>query len=332
MPMPPISPVLSHRLVGSMLGLAVGDAQGAPHEGGLLERWLWRCMGRTRTGHMRYTDDTQMCRDLTEALLHHHGFIADAVAHRFAHSYRWSRGYGPGAAQVLKRIRRGQPWQQARLQVFPNGSWGNGGAMRAPVAAWWTAADGAAATAALARAQAAITHAHALALDGAALIAVAVHMALRADLAMWNPVHWLVQVAQHANLQATDAWHARLTQSMAWLQAPKSTAPCAQEVAQQLGNGIAAVDSCVTALYIAARFATHDFDAMLRFVQQMGGDVDTIAAMAGSVYGALRGIDALPAHAIAQLEDAPALRQLAEQLESRHPTQAQSTFSARQSM
>ena len=300
MPMPPISPVLSHRLVGSMLGLAVGDAQGAPHEGGLLERWLWRCMGRTRTGHMRYTDDTQMCRDLTEALLHHHGFIADAVAHRFAHSYRWSRGYGPGAAQVL--------------------------------AAWWTAADGAAATVALARAQAAITHAHALALDGAALIAVAVHLALRADLATWNPVQWLVQVAQHADLQAADAWHARLTQSMAWLQAPESTAPCAQEVAQQLGNGIAAVDSCVTALYIAARFATHDFDAMLRFTQQIGGDVDTIAAMAGSVYGALRGIDALPAHAIAQLEDAPALRQLAEQLESRHPTQAQSTFSARQSM
>ena len=81
-----------------MLGLAVGDALGAPHEGGMLERWLWHCLGRTRTGHMRYTDDTQMCRDLTEALLHHHGFIADAVAHREAASRAIESIGGDGGA------------------------------------------------------------------------------------------------------------------------------------------------------------------------------------------------------------------------------------------
>lgn len=41
------------------------------------------------------------------------------------------RGYGPGAAKVLKHIAAGMPWQQARLQVYAQGSWGNGGAMRA---------------------------------------------------------------------------------------------------------------------------------------------------------------------------------------------------------
>jgi hypothetical protein len=39
-----------------MLGLATGDVLGAPHEGGLLERLLWRVIGRQAysidsTGH-----------------------------------------------------------------------------------------------------------------------------------------------------------------------------------------------------------------------------------------------------------------------------------------
>jgi ADP-ribosylglycohydrolase len=58
------------------------------------------------------------------------------MAHRFARSYRWSRGYGPGAARLLKRIARGQDWESASVSVYPSGSYGNGGAMRAPPSIW----------------------------------------------------------------------------------------------------------------------------------------------------------------------------------------------------
>src|SRR5262245_60917608 len=101
------------RFSGCILGLATGDALGAPDEGGPLERMLWRLIGRTRDGHVRWTDDTQMARDLAESLLEKNGVDSEAIARRFAASYRWSRGYGPGVARVLKRIRRGEPWETA---------------------------------------------------------------------------------------------------------------------------------------------------------------------------------------------------------------------------
>ncbi|MFT5680140.1 MAG: poly(ADP-ribose) glycohydrolase ARH3, partial [Myxococcota bacterium] len=66
------------------------------------------------------------------------------------------------------------------------------------------------------------------------------------------------------------------------------------DVVDTLGNGITALTSCATALYVALRFRTVAFDTMLRFVIDCGGDVDTIAAMAGAMWGAARGYDALP--------------------------------------
>jgi poly(ADP-ribose) glycohydrolase ARH3 len=78
---------------GALLGLALSDALGAPHEGGILERTLWRLIGRTPDGRMRWTDDTQMSLDLGESLVAHRGFHADDVARRFALGYRWDRGF-----------------------------------------------------------------------------------------------------------------------------------------------------------------------------------------------------------------------------------------------
>lgn len=123
------------RFAGCLLGLATGDALGAPFEGGPLERLVWRMIGKTSNGCLRWTDDTQMALDLAESLLIEDGVHPDALAKRFAASYRWSRGYGPGAARVLKRIRRGEPWQEASKAVYAEGSYGNGAAMRAPVLA-----------------------------------------------------------------------------------------------------------------------------------------------------------------------------------------------------
>src|SRR5688572_28463619 len=103
--------------VGSMLGLALGDASGAPFEGGLLERALWRWMGTTPVGKARWTDDTQMALDVAETLVACGDVDQDDLAGRFAKSYHWTRGYGPGAARVLKLIRRGNHWRTANTRV-----------------------------------------------------------------------------------------------------------------------------------------------------------------------------------------------------------------------
>ncbi len=53
------------RIIGSVLALALGDAFGAPYEGGILERAVWALIGR-RNGKRRWTDDTQMTIDVIE--------------------------------------------------------------------------------------------------------------------------------------------------------------------------------------------------------------------------------------------------------------------------
>ncbi len=88
------SDVRTHRITGSLLGLAIGDAFGAPYEGGFLERAVWALIG-TRNGKRRWTDDTQMTIDVIESLVEYGGVNQEDLARRFAESYRWSSGYGP---------------------------------------------------------------------------------------------------------------------------------------------------------------------------------------------------------------------------------------------
>lgn len=286
---------------GCLLGLALGDALGAPYEGGPAERLLWRLIGRTAQGEMRWTDDTQMSIDVAESLIASGHLEADDLARRLARGYRWSRGYGPGAAKLLKRIARGQDWQTASRSVYRDGSFGNGGAMRSPIVALWCAGQPAVLIDA-ARLAARVTHAHPLGVEGAVLVAHATALALHGT----APVEWL---DASARLATGEPFSRRLSLASRWLRS--HAAPEPREVARQLGNGVAAAESCVTALYVAARFVESPFEDMLRFVAQGGGDVDTIGAMAGALWGAARGRAGLPAEAIAKLEQKDRLIMLA---------------------
>lgn len=113
-----------------------------------------------------------MTLDLATSYLEQDGLDQDHLARQLANSYRWSRGYGPGASRLLKRIRRGARWQDAARSVYPEGSLGNGAAMRAPVLAMLLPGDAEARDEA-ARRSAEVTHAHPLGIDGAVIIAAA---------------------------------------------------------------------------------------------------------------------------------------------------------------
>jgi len=291
------------RYRGCLLGLALGDAGGAPHEGGPLERLAWRLLGRTRDGHRRYTDDTAMALELAQSLVARQGLDPDDAARRHAAGYRWSRGYGPGAAKVLKAIRAGQPWPEASRRVYPQGSFGNGGAMRAAVIGLYCPQD-AERRAELADAAARITHAHPLGRDGARAMAEAVALAL-------------VDTDADALLDAVGArigpdWQPRLGCARDWL--ARDQRPQPREIRQRLGNGIAALASVVTALYLALAYRDSDFDELLAAAIALGGDVDTIASMAGAIWGARRGADALPVSALETLEAAEAIAATADAL------------------
>lgn len=286
--------------VGCLLGLALGDALGAPFEGGPLERTLWRFIGKTGEGFARWTDDTQMSLDLAESLAACGTLDPDDLAQRFAASYRWSRGYGPGAARILRQIRDGMDWRVANRSAFPEGSFGNGAAMRAPVVGLFCARD-LDRVDELARASALITHAHPLGQEAAVLIARATALAINGcdSSEILDALH---ARAEHPQFRE------RLDVARTWLHSPLAHP---SDVRLRLGNGIAATESCVTALYVALRFLDAPFGDMLSYVATCRGDVDTIGAMAGAIWGSRNGDGALPPAALANLEDADRIRKVA---------------------
>jgi len=295
------------RFAGSLLGLALGDALGAPHEGGVLERLVWRLIGTTKTGRMRWTDDTRMAIDAAESLVDRGRIDPDDLALRFARSYRWSRGYGPGAARVLKRIRRGEDWRVANRAAYPEGSFGNGGAMRVPVVGLFYAERPDERVEA-ARESARVTHAHPLGIEGAVLLAVATAGALRSDTAL--------DILENSGACCeAEPFRSRLDLAASWLRSEDGPEP--GEVARRLGNGIAAAESCATALYAALRFLERPFGEMMAFIVRLRGDVDTIGAMAGAVWGAARGVTNLPEEHLDRLEDRERLESLAHALHDR---------------
>jgi ADP-ribosylglycohydrolase len=292
---------------GCLLGLALGDALGAPFEGGFLERLVWRMIGTTRRGEMRWTDDTQMTIDLVESYLAQGKVDQDDLARRFAQSYRWSRGYGPAAAKTLKRIARGVEWHTANRAVYRDGSYGNGAAMRSPILGL-ILANRTDQLMEATRHTAVITHAHPLAIEGAILLAlVTERVVLGCDRREVIP-HVLTRCSQ-------SEIRSRLEVAQRWLESHGDVPRT--EVTQRLGFGIAAHESCATAVYLSLRFLDQPFLEMQQFIAGCRGDVDTIGAMSGAIWGAANGYAKLPAESLAKLEQRDRLEKLADALYQR---------------
>jgi poly(ADP-ribose) glycohydrolase ARH3 len=285
---------------GCLLGLAFGDALGAPYEGGWLERAAWRLLGKTK-GRMRYTDDTQMSLDLIHSKMEHGAVQQDRLASQFASSYRWSRGYGPGAAKLLKRIRRGADWRQANRSQFSDGSYGNGAAMRSAVLALFYAEQHALRVAVEQASE--ITHAHPEAIEGAQLIALATSLSLHKE-----SIDEILPVLQEAcDLQV---FKDQLMQMTSLFYDGKFSFPV---ITSRFGNGMAARRSCVSAIGFALLFRDQPYTDMLKAIRQGGGDVDTIGAMAGAIWGARNGFSAITGVSLKTIESGEAMLALADQ-------------------
>ena len=285
-------PDLCDRYAASMLGLALGDALGAPAEGGILERAAWRVVVLARGGDLTWTDDTQMAIGLAESLLSCEGLDADRLAFLWAESIQPWRGYGPGARKLLARIAGGESWREANRAIFPDGSFGNGAAMRAaPLGLYYLdrpdllpkAADRAAE----------ITHAHPIGREGGVLIARATALALDESC---EAVEFLERLAAESTL---TEYRERLEVARRWVDAP----PPLAEVRDRLGHSVRADESVVTAIHLFVRHENDDIEALVGSCVELGGDVDTIAAMAGALLGARRGSSVLSESLLERLEE-----------------------------
>ena len=289
---------LEERFVGCMLGLALGDALGAPHEGGPVERLAWRLICLPSGGLLRWTDDTQMSMGLAESLLEVGGLDCGHAARVWARKLEVLRGYGPSTRRILCAVRAGRPWQEACRSVFPQGSLGNGAAMRsAPLGLFFHRDPKALADAAARAAQ--VTHAHPLGIAGGVLMARAAAAALEPKFA---PRRFLEALL--AEVQAEE-FRGRLRRAADWA----GCEPPAAEVRRVLGSGVRAHESAVTALHVFCRHPA-DFAAMAEFSLSLGGDADTILSMAGGLFGARNGAGALPQDLLSRLEAREELERL----------------------
>jgi poly(ADP-ribose) glycohydrolase ARH3 len=217
------------------------------------------------------------------------------------------RGYGPGARHLLELIREGEDWRTANQAVFPEGSFGNGAAMRAaPLGLFYHRDVGELLQATELASR--ITHAHPLGIEGGTLIARAVALALQ-DLR--EPEEFLAELGRSCK---HDEYRGRLRVAHGFL----DQEPDLRTVRKKLGRSVLAHESAVTAVYAFCRFPG-DYAAMVEYVIQLGGDTDTIGAMAGGIFGALNGPTALPADTLEHLEQRREIEELARRLHGALP-------------
>ncbi len=273
---------LEDRFAGSLLGLALGDALGAPHEGGPAGQAVWWLLGLGKGDLLRWTDDTEMAMGLAESLIENRGLDADRLARAWADRVDWKRGYGSGTRNLLGLIREGADWRAANRAIIPEGSFGNGASMRAAPLGLFFHRDPGELTLA-AELASSITHAHPLGIEGGLLIARATAMALRGGV----DTVLLREGARTAEF--------RDLLSLAREELDR------KEVRRRLGAGVEAHRSAVTAVHLANRF--REFMPMIEFTISLGGDTDTIGAMAGGIFGARHGTKALPLDALDRLEE-----------------------------
>ncbi|OWK40240.1 ADP-ribosylglycohydrolase family protein [Fimbriiglobus ruber] len=236
-----------------------------------------------------YTDDTQMAIGVAETLVEHGRIVEDALCRAFVANYVSSRGYARGARMVLNAMEEGRDYRRLAEEYFPGGSFGNGAAMRvAPVGLLFR--DDYRRLKAEARAQSTPTHTHPLGIEGAHLLALAV--------ALCTQVAAFDRVAFFAELVAACE-SAEFRDQIRLAEQSRTVADLAA-----LGNQITALHSVPTAI---ASFALtpESFAETIGNVILLGGDTDTLAAMAGALSGAYLGASRLPPRLVLLLEASP---------------------------
>lgn len=267
-----------------ILAGALGDAWGGPYEG---------ATGPVQPifpASPRLSDDTWLTLATCEAIVLSQGRVQpEQIAERFRHWFESGRLVGVGAAtlKALRDLAAGAHWALAGARgEFAAGS---GAAMRAaPLSFFLNPAIEA--DRRLLRDASRITHHSDEAYSGALAVSVALHLCLARGAV---PRDLLALVA--AEMPDT-AVNDRLLELADYRQSPR-------DAAAQLGCSGHVVDAVPLALFIAATTAGETMKAVISTAVSLGGDTDTIAAIAAQLAAA--GGQPPPSELLAKLPELP---------------------------
>jgi poly(ADP-ribose) glycohydrolase ARH3 len=298
---------LEEKFCGCLLASALGDAIGeiaffrSSHA--TLQEEL-----RTST-QLRYTDDTAMAIGLAESITRMGSLesrhLGDTFRSNFLHE-PW-RGYASGPPTVFSMVSDlGISYTEAASRLFGGtGSFGNGAAMRiGPVGAFYYDSprlyD-------QVRISSAVTHAHPVGIDGAAVLAKAVGIAVgQTPSKSLSATGIATELTKFAR---TGVIREKLNQVNSLI----SMNADPEQAAMTLGQGVAVQESMPFALYSFLRYP-HSFRDCLYCAVLNGGDRDTLGAMACAVSGAYLGERVLPKSWLEKLENEKQIRSLAVKL------------------
>lgn len=307
------------RAYGALAGLALGDALGMPtqamspqqiqtvygHVTGLVDGYKSQPYAPGMAAGS-VTDDTEQALLIASLLLKGHGSGLNLDASEFSHALlAWEdsmieRGsldlLGPSTKAALERVRAGEN----PLRVGGEGTT-NGAAMRVtPIGIAASTSDRQLfADAVWSSCQ--VTHATRQGFQSAALVAAAVSLGIDAGAAdvtdlLWEAVDFV------RSLPERGAWSPEPDVVAATHRALKLAAQPASSLewlAEQIGTSVAAAQAIPMAFALLARDPSPR--ALLQ-AANLGGDTDTIGAIAGAILGASLGVEVFDAYGLAQVE------------------------------
>lgn len=307
------------RAYGALAGLALGDALGMPTQA-MSPQQIQMVYGQV-TGLVdgdksqpyapgmaagSVTDDTEQALLIASLLLKGHGSGLNLDASEFSHALlAWEdsmieRGsldlLGPSTKAALERVRAGEN----PLRVGGEGTT-NGAAMRVtPIGIAASTSDRQLfADAVWSSCQ--VTHATRQGFQSAALVAAAVSLGIDAGAADVTDLLWKA-VAFVRSLPERGAWSPEPDVVAATHRALKLAAQPSSSLewlAGQIGTAVAAAQAIPMAFALLARDPSPR--ALLQ-AANLGGDTDTISAIAGAILGASLGVEVFDAYGLAQVE------------------------------
>ncbi|HNY64573.1 MAG TPA: ADP-ribosylglycohydrolase family protein [Deltaproteobacteria bacterium] len=301
--------------VGSLVGQCLGDALGFPVEGqphSVCREYVQEIIEegpglRARPGYVfgQYTDDSQLARELILSCLSSKGFNPADYAVRIADLFSMGRMVGGGIAtwDAAMRLSQGVPWDQAGE---PSPSAGNGSAMRAgPIGLMYFDRTGSLVKAA--HDQSFITHKDIRCSVGSVAIAGSVALAL-----VNRPIDKPQFIAEISHLVSVidPSAEAVFASLINWIDLKPVDA-----IRSILSEGYAFGDwqdwqgltpfvtgTVLWSLYSFLRTPDNYLETMATAIE-VGGDVDSTAAMAGAISGAYLGMENLPEDLASHLTD-----------------------------
>lgn len=307
------------RAYGALAGLALGDALGMPTQA-MSPQQIQMVYGQV-TGLVdgdksqpyapgmaagSVTDDTEQALLIASLLLKGHGSGLNLDASEFSHALlAWEdsmieRGsldlLGPSTKAALERVRAGEN----PLRVGGEGTT-NGAAMRVtPIGIAASTSDRQLfADAVWSSCQ--VTHATRQGFQSAALVAAAVSLGIDAGAADVTDLLWKAVAFVHS-LPERGAWSPEPDVVAATHRALKLAAQPSSSLewlAGQIGTAVAAAQAIPMAFALLARDPSPR--ALLQ-AANLGGDTDTISAIAGAILGASLGVEVFDAYGLAQVE------------------------------